>query len=304
MITTKLNNEKRHLINIINKTKVIEITIGLLIILGIGIFYFDYAMLAGGIGGLIGVGCVVIALILTNFISTMISFIFTMIFIGLYYSIFDFCSQNTINSFTNITMALASATILLCLLLFNIIRTSVLIAEIEKPKIVKPISILYSIRFIYPIISYIVTIGVTINGYAIIYSRIMTAIADNKLILSGSESLAKIDYLYFSMTTFFTVGYGDILAQGEFIKGIVISEMIVGSILQAVALPILLSICLAYIDIRKIKNRNKKKSKLILKPKIELNIKPKTDIKEMKSIKRYYHCKRNPYKSIHYKKKR
>lgn len=283
----------------INRVTVIKSVISLLFIVGIGLFYFGFAELWGGMVGIIAIILIFIALILINFIGKATSLFLTLIFMYLYTSVFIFYKKSNVNTFTYFTMTLFIAAILLCQLLFNIIRTSFLIAEDKKKT--KLSSVICSVKFIYPIISYIVIIGITIYGYAVIYSRIESVMKQNALALGGSNNLARIDYFYFSITTFFTVGYGDILAQGEFLKGIVISEMIVGAILQAVALPVLLSICLAYNDTRRKNNKSQQNNlRLIVKPQIKLKIDDKRDVK----LKRSYYCKRKTYRSGNYNIKR
>lgn len=133
-------------------------------------------------------------------------------------------------------------------LVYNIINTSFKLSKFKDADN-KQDRFLYSLRFLYPTVTYILLFIITIKGYSNIYKTInnLKNINDKFIYTANtSKEFLDIDYLYFSMTTFFTVGYGDIVAQGNKLKEIVVSEMILGSLLQVIVLPLLITICIAY----------------------------------------------------------
>lgn len=158
--------------------------------------------------------------------------------------------------------------------LINIIMITIRLYNLEKPtlyeennnkqgKIAKSLfrflnkiiykieSLFYKLRFLFPIIIYFFTIMIIILGFAIYYDKVnLNSIKSNlEQGLFYTQSVEAIptsnmatgwETLYFSTTTFFSVGFGDIYPKGDVLKFVVQIEMIMGHILNVFFIPIFL----------------------------------------------------------------
>lgn len=82
----------------------------------------------------------------------------------------------------------------------------------------------------------ILLIGVVILSYANIYSQIYELYGTKAF--KGS-SLSTGDFLYYSITTFTTTGFGDITTISAASNGFAASEMLVGSLLNSVLIAVI-----------------------------------------------------------------
>lgn len=73
-----------------------------------------------------------------------------------------------------------------------------------------------------------VTLALFLVSYAAIYYVMSEQVAD-----SFNEHLTRLDSLYFTMTTFSTVGYGDIVAHTEVARAVVTSQIVIDLLLIA-----------------------------------------------------------------------
>ncbi len=55
---------------------------------------------------------------------------------------------------------------------------------------------------------------------------------DSKTLFVYIKELNKKGYIFFSSSTFFTIGYGDIVPRGEYLRTIIIIEMIISHFLS------------------------------------------------------------------------
>lgn len=102
------------------------------------------------------------------------------------------------------------------------------------------------ISVMYPIFMYFVITLTAIGIYANIYS-------------ANQEFSAWSEAYYFSASTYFTVGFGDILPQTELLRATTIMEMVSASVVNIVFVPLLISVFMKYMNIRMEKNNDNKK---------------------------------------------
>lgn len=175
------------------------------------------------------------------------------ILLSIYYSIIAIIFINFLTYvITNITNNKSLLLYLIILLIsfvrlfISVIIISVKICNINKKEdaqINKLIYTIYKFRIILILLLIITTIVFSILMYSKIYYHYNFFInnINEKLGLYSGESRItdKLDFIYFSTTTFFTIGYGDIVPKGEHLKLIVQSEMFLGYFMTILFIPLI-----------------------------------------------------------------
>jgi voltage-gated potassium channel Kch len=87
---------------------------------------------------------------------------------------------------------------------------------------------------------YIIILYSVLNTFAVLYSHLSAIL--NEGIEAEDGLISHLDALYFSATTFFTIGFGDITPSdySEITKQLVIIQAIIGHILTTVLWPIVI----------------------------------------------------------------
>jgi voltage-gated potassium channel len=98
-----------------------------------------------------------------------------------------------------------------------------------------------SARLSYIIMGTGLLIGLILLSYANLYQQIYRIYGTKAF---TGKSLASNDFLYFSITTFTTTGYGDITSVGFISNAVSASEMLFGCIINTILMAVLTSILL------------------------------------------------------------
>lgn len=141
------------------------------------------------------------------------------------------------NSIINISAATILTIILFLIFLANIVLVikdlyTVDLQEEQSVFFKKLFNFIYRIRFVYIFASLIVVVGVILKSYEIIYQNLYS--------LNPGSFTGQFDALYISFTTFFTIGYGDIVPVGFYARTFIMSEMALAYIVTTLFVPILI----------------------------------------------------------------
>jgi len=96
------------------------------------------------------------------------------------------------------------------------------------------LSIKNVLRSQYPILRAFEALGLVV-GFAVVSFASLYVFISSRSVTSFSEVLGKTDGLYFSLTTATTIGYGDITAQTEGARIVVMIQMVVNVVVVGVA---------------------------------------------------------------------
>jgi len=92
------------------------------------------------------------------------------------------------------------------------------------------------LKLLYVIFAFLILIGTVLLSYSHIYENIQ--FNDPSAFIVGNNT--NFSPLYYSSTTYFTVGYGDITPVSELARGISISQMIFGYLITCLIIPTIL----------------------------------------------------------------
>lgn len=171
------------------------------------------------------------------------------------------------NSFLTI-LVIISILSYICMVITFILKLSLRIYKLDKTDSQFNIfRTLYKYKIESLIAILVISSQLLILIYGFAYFRYNTLLS-NDIVNMGimqDKSIIKnfIDIYYFSSVTFFTVGYGDILPQGDKLKLLVISEMITGFIMNTLYVPAVLVFIINLFDEKK---RELKSKPLHFKP--------------------------------------
>ena len=91
-------------------------------------------------------------------------------------------------------------------------------------------------KLAYVVFAFLIIIGTVLLSYSHIYANIQ--FNDPSSFVVGNQ--ATFSALYYSSTTYFTVGFGDITAVSDLARGISISQMIFGYVITCLIIPTVL----------------------------------------------------------------
>jgi hypothetical protein len=212
-------------------------------------------------------------IIIPFFMEAQVFIFYTLFYCVIIYSATKNVTSTHFTSFNIVGFGFIFA--LLMGLIFVILKTIYGLNKMEKPKVenhrlkigFKVNSLLFNIRFIYPIVAFISLIVCIIFSFGSIYYNynkcfdpvIVSGIGDFvknnsqwQLVSGFSEDIpSKFNAIYFSFTTFFTIGYGDIKPVANVTKLIAMIEMFLSYFITCMFIPVLFSAFSKYLKINK-----------------------------------------------------
>ncbi|MBI9010814.1 MAG: two pore domain potassium channel family protein [Clostridiales bacterium] len=136
--------------------------------------------------------------------------------------------------FMNSKNSVGSLSVIIALMLFTamVVNIFLVIKEMYQLRVTKGEK-RNGFKLLYVVLAFMLLIGTVVFSYSHIYENILT---NNPSAFSYNNETS-FSGIYFSSTTYFTVGYGDIIPVSALARGVSISQMVFGYIITCLILP-------------------------------------------------------------------
>lgn len=136
--------------------------------------------------------------------------------------------------FMNTKNSVGSLSVIIAIMLFTamVVNIFLVIKEMYQLKVSKG-KRHNGFKLLYVVLAFLLLIGTVVFSYSHIYENILSN-NPSAFVISNDASFSAI---YFSSTTYFTVGYGDITPVSALARGVSVSQMVFGYIITCLILP-------------------------------------------------------------------